>query len=58
MNLMLFHKICNFPPLQLCTGVVLAYPAAKFYKTDWHSDSISYNRKIGQASILLTDSKK
>ena len=55
MNLRLFHKMCNLAPLQLGTKVLLVYPAAKFDKTYWHSDLTSYNRKIGQASIPLTD---
>ena len=35
--------------------VLVVYPAAKFDKIYWHSDLTLYNRKIGQARILLTD---
>ena len=56
MNLRLFHKICNLAPLTIRhKRVLLVYPDAKFDKIYWHSDLTSNNRKIDQASILLTD---
>ena len=43
------------PPKIKHKRVLLVDTAAKFDKAYWHSALTSYNRKIGQARILLTD---